>query len=182
MRDGADLDCLRWGTPPQRRILVVHAVPIDELVNGSLPIRKAGGAGEFDKQAGKAPHSPCLWGHLEDPFLGNSCHVGSNANPVVLEPTTGTTGPQPAEQTNLRQRWGDRFKQGGNLMGISNNALVNNSFGAPAAEGYGGLLSSLTDPLVNVNLGLPSAAGHNTAILKDTPKTARAAAAPEASE
>jgi len=33
--------------------------------------------------------------HLENPFLGSSCYIGSSSNPVRLNLTTGTTSPPP---------------------------------------------------------------------------------------
>ena len=114
--------------------------------------------------------------HLENPFLGSSCYIGSNAHPIVIELTTGTTSP-PLPNKPIKGNPGTLSVNGeGTIFTISNNALVNNSFGAPGAEGCGGLFSFLIDPIVNSKLGLPSAAGHNTAILKGTLKNAIAEA------
>jgi hypothetical protein len=114
--------------------------------------------------------------HLENPFLGSSCYIGSNAKPIELPLTTGTTSP-PAPNKPISGSPGEfEFKNGGNLIVIKNNSLVNNSYAAPEAEGCGGLLSFLIDPIINSKLGLPAAAGHNTAILKGTLQQASAAA------
>jgi hypothetical protein len=59
---------------------------------------------------------------------------------------------------------------------IKKNALVNNSFDAPGAQGCGGGFASLIDPLVNAKLGLPAGAGHDTAILNGTLKDTLSAA------
>ena len=57
----------------------------------------------------------------------------------------------------------------GQILKISNNSLVNNSFAAPGATGCGGfLVELLLDPIINAKLGLPAAAGNNTAILTGT--------------
>ena len=114
--------------------------------------------------------------HLENPLLGSSCYVGSNSAPVELPLTTGTTSP-PAPNSPISGSAGElEFNKSFSLLTIKNNALVNNSFAAPAAEGCGGLFSFLIDPLVDAKLGLPAAAGHNTAILKGTLKVASAEA------
>jgi hypothetical protein len=115
--------------------------------------------------------------HLENPFLGSSCYIGSNAHPVVIELTTGTTSPPPPN-TPITGSAGE-FE--GNppaetIATLKNNVLVNNSFAAPGATGCGGIFSFLIDPIVNSKLGVPSAAGHNTAILKGTLKAAIAEA------
>jgi hypothetical protein len=103
--------------------------------------------------------------HLENPFLGSNCYIGSNASPIVIGFTTGTTAPPPPN-TPITGKLGTlAFNGDESLLTVSNNSLVNNSFAAPKAEGCGGIFSFLIDPIVNSKLGLPSAAGHNTAIL-----------------
>ena len=114
--------------------------------------------------------------HLENPFLGSECYIGSNAHPVVIPFTTGTTSP-PAPNKPIKGSPGTfAFSEGGTILTISKNSLVNNSFAAPAASGCGGLFSFLIDPIVDGKLGLPAAAGHNTAVLNGTLKTAAAEA------
>jgi hypothetical protein len=113
---------------------------------------------------------------LSNPFLGESCYIGSNSHPVVMEFTTGTTSPPPPNKP-ISGKIGtfeeeDEFA----LIRLKNNSLVNNSFAAPGAEGCGGIFSFLIDPAVNAELGVPAAAGHNTAILNGTLETANAAA------
>jgi hypothetical protein len=112
--------------------------------------------------------------HLENPFLGEGCYVGSNAKPIVLELTTGTTSP-PAPNKPISGNPGKgKILEGGSIFEISENSLVNNSFAAPEAEGCGGIFSFLIDPIIDSELGVPSAAGHNTAILNGTLKQAAA--------
>ncbi len=114
--------------------------------------------------------------HLENPFLGSSCYIGSNAHPVVVEFTTGTTSP-PLPNKPITGSPGELvFTEEGRILTIKNNALVNNSFAAPSAEGCGGIFSFLIDPLINSKIGLPAAAGTNTAILKGSIKIALAEA------
>jgi hypothetical protein len=113
--------------------------------------------------------------HLENPLLGSSCYVGSNAKPVELPLTTGTTSP-PKPNEPIKGSAGELEVEEGAIIVLKNNELVNNSFAAPGAEGCGGIFSFLIDPLVDSKLGVPAAAGHNTAILKGTLKTASAEA------
>jgi hypothetical protein len=114
--------------------------------------------------------------HLENPFLGSSCYLGSNAHPVVIEFTTGTTAPPPPNKPITGAPGETSLNGPETILTIKNNSLVNNSFAAPGAEGCGGLFSFLVDPIVNSKLGLPSASGTNTAILKGTLQLAEAAA------
>ncbi|HEU5479866.1 MAG TPA: hypothetical protein VFU90_08550 [Candidatus Tumulicola sp.] len=114
--------------------------------------------------------------HLENPLLGSSCYVGSNAHPINIELTTGTTSP-PAPNKPITGSPGEiGFNEAETLITLKNNVLVNNSFPAPVAEGCGGLFAFLIDPIIDSRLGLPSAAGHNTAILRGTLKAATAEA------
>jgi hypothetical protein len=114
--------------------------------------------------------------HLENPFLGSSCYIGSNASPIVIEFTTGTTAPPEPNKPITGNPGTVSFNGAETILTISNNSLVNNSFAAPKAAGCGGIFSFLIDPLVNSKLGLPSAAGHNTAILKGKLQAASAEA------
>ena len=114
--------------------------------------------------------------HLENPFLGSSRYIGSNAHPVVINLTTGTTSPPPPNKPIKGSKGEVEINETFTILTLKNNALVNNSFAAPGSEGCGGLFSFLIDPIVNSKLGLPAAAGVNTAILKGTLKEANAPA------
>ena len=113
---------------------------------------------------------------LSNAFLGESCYVGSNAAPIVINFTTGTTAPplpnKPIKGTAGTFEANEEFT----LITLNGGKLVNNSFAAPGAEGCGGFLSFLIDPAVNSTLGIPAAAGHNTAVLEGKLSTANAAA------
>jgi hypothetical protein len=113
---------------------------------------------------------------LDNPLFGESCYVGSNAHPISLPLTTGTTSP-PEPNKPIKGKIGKvEFKDEFALTVVSENSLVNNSFAAPAAEGCGGIFSFLIDPIVDSSLGIPAGSGHNTAILNGTLKDANAAA------
>jgi len=114
--------------------------------------------------------------HLENPFLGSSCYIGSNAHPVVIELTTGTTSPPPPNKPIKGSIGEPVLGPGGSILTLKNNKLVNNSFAAPGVEGCGGVFSFLIDPIVDLKLGVPSTAGHNTAILTGTLSLANAEA------
>jgi hypothetical protein len=119
--------------------------------------------------------------HLENPFLGNSCYVGSKAHPVNVELTTGTTSP-PAPNKPITGSVGElEFKEEFTVVVIKKNSLVNNSFAAPEAEGCGsqilfGLFTGVIDKAVDSELELPSVAGNNTAILNGSLENAVAEA------
>jgi hypothetical protein len=98
-------------------------------------------------------------------LLGNTCYIGSESDPVVLNLTTGTTKP-PEPNKPIEGKVGEIVaKEEFQIVELLGGSLVENAFAAPAAKGCGGSLESLVDPLVDSLLGLPSSAGHNTAIL-----------------
>ncbi len=113
--------------------------------------------------------------HLENPLLGGKCYVGSNAAPIVLPLTTGTTSP-PLPNKPIKGSPGElAFNGEGTILTVNKNSLVNNSFAAPATNGCGEVFEFLVGPIINGVLGVPAAAGHNTAILNGTLKQAAAA-------
>jgi hypothetical protein len=113
---------------------------------------------------------------LSNVFLGSNCYIGSNSHPIILNLTTGATSPPPPNTSIHGSRGTFEFKDEGNLLVITNNSLVDNSYAAPEATGCGGIFSFLVDPAVDLKLGLPSAAGHNDAILNGKLEVAAAAA------
>jgi hypothetical protein len=105
--------------------------------------------------------------HLENPFLGKNCFVGSSSSPIIWKLTDGTTSP-PAPNTPITGAGGEgELLEKGRILKLKNNKLVDNAWSAPKAAGCGGILSFLVDPIINAQLGTTTA-GHNTAILKGT--------------
>jgi hypothetical protein len=103
---------------------------------------------------------------LGNTFLGSACYVGSEAHPIILNLTTGTTSP-PAPNKPISGATGTlELEAGGELARLTGGSLVDNAWAAPGASGCGGkLVEGIVDEAVNKELGLPAAAGHNTAIL-----------------
>jgi hypothetical protein len=113
--------------------------------------------------------------HLENPFLGKNCFVGSSTSPIIWNLTTGTTAP-PAPNTKISGKAGFiEFLEEGRIALTKESSLVDNAWSAPTAAGCGGILSFLVTPIINAQLG-STTAGHNTAILKNTLYIASAAA------
>lgn len=128
--------------------------------------------------------------HLRNPFLGDTCYIGSPAHPIVIQLQTGTTQPplpnQPISGSpgTLNFVFTDPVNYIGYLEedGLS---LVDNSFAVPGASGCGNValglpiltpvLETLVSAAVNLKVGLPSAGGKNTAILNGTSSIAAAA-------
>jgi len=114
---------------------------------------------------------------LGNPFLGNSCYIGSSSNPVRLNLTAGTTSPLPPNKPITGVPGTATESEGGSLLTINGQKLVDNAFAVPGANGCGGILFSwAVDPFVNEIVGIPSAAGTNTAILEGRLQLGEAAA------
>lgn len=116
--------------------------------------------------------------HLENPFLGPRCYVGSASTPVKLALTAGTTAPPPPNQPISGSVGNITTNPEATVVTAEGVRLVDNAFAVPAARGCGATL--LDRPLVtlavNLKTGLPSAAGRNEAILEGTNKVGDRAA------
>jgi hypothetical protein len=113
---------------------------------------------------------------LENPFLGKNCYVGSSGTPIWWELTAGTTNPPKPNGPITGESGEIEFLDGGRILKLIGNELVDNAWAAPAASGCGGILSFLVNPIINSQVGLASAAGKNTARLKNTVHISSAAA------
>jgi hypothetical protein len=110
-------------------------------------------------------------------LVGNSCYVGSNAHPIILNLTTGETSPKEPNKPIHGAAGELEILEGGALVRLSGGSLVDNAFAVEeGANGCGAPFSFLVDKLVNEILGVPSGAGHNTAILNGKLEEALAAA------
>jgi hypothetical protein len=105
--------------------------------------------------------------HLENPFLGSSCYVGSSSHPLIWNLTTGTTSPPEPFKPITGTSGLFEGKEEDEIIGVTGNELVDNTWTAPGATGCVEPISFLADPLLDLDLGVPSSAGENTAILKN---------------
>jgi hypothetical protein len=112
-------------------------------------------------EEGTALHMPVKI-HLENAILGSNCYLGSSAEPIVLNLTTGTSGA-------LKGSLGEIMFNGAfTLVDLTKVRLVDNTFSVPAANGCGGVLSTYFDPLVDSIFGTPAGVGENHAVLEGT--------------
>jgi hypothetical protein len=108
--------------------------------------------------------------HLKNTFLGNGCYIGSEAHPIQLNLTTGTSG-------KLKGKFGSTStikeeipgeEEPVRALNISGNSLVDNTFAVPVVEGCGEFLGikGFLNGVINGKIGLPSVAGNNAANLE----------------
>jgi hypothetical protein len=105
--------------------------------------------------------------HLENELLGPNCYIGSDAEPVVLKLTDGTTKPPPGVEPMSGKIGKNEGRDKGRLITFVDNTLVDNTFAVPAAKGCGtnALLEPVVTAAVNAAVGLPSEPGVSHAIL-----------------
>jgi hypothetical protein len=104
--------------------------------------------------------------HLENPFLGKNCFVGSESSPIIWKLTSGTTAPPGPNKAITGSAGKLEFLEEGRILELKAAKLVDNSWSAPKAAGCGGILSFLVTPIITAQLGTTTA-GNNTAILNN---------------
>jgi hypothetical protein len=97
--------------------------------------------------------------HLQNPFLGGKCYIGSASAPIVIALTTGSMPPLGVEP-EVSGRFGSLLTIGEILAAIG-DVVVDNAFAAPGAEGCGGPQSLVVDREIDERQALPAPAGHN---------------------
>jgi hypothetical protein len=105
--------------------------------------------------------------HLENEMLGPNCYVGSEADPILLHLTTGTTSPPAGTEPISGSKGEQPGKDKGKLLTFLGTSLVDNTFAVPAATGCGtnALLEPVITAAVNTAEGLPAEPGKSYAIL-----------------
>jgi hypothetical protein len=107
--------------------------------------------------------------HLENPFLGSGCYVGSEGEPIWWNLTTGETAPPPPNSPIHGVAGTPESLEEGGILRYTGTKLVDNAWSAPGAHGCGGpIVELLLDPIINATTGVPAAAGKNTSILNNT--------------
>ena len=106
--------------------------------------------------------------HLENPFLGSGCYVGSSGSPIIWNLTSGATNPPPPNKSIHGFSGLGEFEEE-EIFKLNGAELVDNAWSAPGASGCGGpIVELLLDPIINASVGVPAAAGLNTAQLQKT--------------
>jgi hypothetical protein len=97
---------------------------------------------------------------LINPLLGNNCYIGSDNNPVVINPSvTGTLGflpdPNPAKHPNT------------DVLAVTGATATDTTFSAPGVTGCGpgGSANIAVDEAIDAANGLPAASGVNSLTL-----------------
>ena len=106
--------------------------------------------------------------HLENPFLGPSCYIGSSSSPITWNLSTGVTTPPKPTKPISGTVGAVEFLEEGRVIETKGSSLVDNAWAIPVASGCGGFLSFLINPIANTAAGLPAAAGTSVATLENS--------------
>ncbi|TDV41395.1 hypothetical protein [Actinophytocola oryzae] len=130
-------------------------------------IQSAGAPTDFNLANGVGVGQPILTLpvkiKLDNPFLGSTCYIGSNSNPIVLKPANLTKPTGRVVRFNADGTPSATGEQG--YLSVSGAAQGDSTFAVPRSNGCGllGILSGAVD----LKQGLPSAAGANNLVLND---------------
>ncbi|MFF8596440.1 hypothetical protein ACF061_34420 [Streptomyces sp. NPDC015220] len=164
----------------------------DQITNSTLnkitaTVESVGAPSDFDQSAGVLTDQPIVSLpvriHLQNPFLGSNCYIGTKSSPIVLRPKNLT---YPEFGLSFFKGDGTVTDDGEmSRIDLTGSAQNDSSFAVPGASGCGLGLLGLIDAAVNAKTGLPSAAGKNSLTLNDTRTylaglTAPGTAAPDA--
>ncbi|MFC5804626.1 hypothetical protein [Streptomyces formicae] len=100
--------------------------------------------------------------HLENPFLGDNCYIGTASSPLVLRPRNVTA---PTLAVQRFDADGTPDATGGTMLrfALTGGAQGDSAFSVPGATGCG--LAGILNGAVNLKTGLPSGAGNNALTL-----------------
>ena len=125
----------------------------------SVEVQLAGPITNFSPLA-ETPFTLPVKVKLGNPLLGGRCYIGSDSDPIVLNPMFNPLGtlsfesdPDPTRFPNVA------------VLAISGSTLTEDTFSVPAATGCGP--GGVANAAINATLGLPAPSGNNHLVLND---------------
>jgi hypothetical protein len=108
---------------------------------------------------------------LQNPALGPSCFIGSDQDPIVLQPVNTDLSQAQIHQATLLEPFDPNgvFNLVGPLASLVSTGAVqgDDTFAVPGANGCGPNGDGSLDAVVNAVVGLPSPSGNNHLVLQD---------------
>jgi hypothetical protein len=102
---------------------------------------------------------------LGNEVLGEECYIGSDAEPIVLHLTSGTTAPPSSTEAISGSLSLPQGEEKGKIVAVEHATLVDNDFSVPGATGCGGALSGVVDLVVDADVGIPASPGQSKAVM-----------------
>lgn len=134
-----------------------------ELAGSTAPTGLKLNIGAFLSEEGTALVVPTQV-KLSNPFLGPTCYVGSNNNPIIVNTLTGTTSPPEGIEPIKGHPGTLSTTEEGEILVVSGARLVDNTFAVPGVTACG--KEGGADAAIDAGAGLPSPAGHNSVVLE----------------
>lgn len=108
--------------------------------------------------------------HLQHPFLGSNCYIGSDQDPIVLRPQNAVAGTPSGNYYRLDGTPAAYPEGVLNRLDVVGATQVDDSFTVPRASGCGfgdPFTAAAINSIINAKIGLPAAAGRNHLQLDD---------------
>ncbi|MDP5316556.1 hypothetical protein P8A21_34930 [Streptomyces poriferorum] len=143
----------------------------NQITNGTLnkvtaTVESAGAPKDFDLVAGLSSGpivSLPIRIHLENPFLGSGCYLGSSSNPIVLHPGNLS---QPELGVTLFDPNGATNPEGSLIQfALTGASQGDSTFSVPKSSGCG--LGGLLNGVLDLKTGLPAGSGKNNLVLNN---------------
>lgn len=155
-------------------LAVCNLITDNSLNEVTATVEDAGPPTDFNFTAGTELGVPLMTlpikVHLENPLLGDTCYVGTDADPIILRPATidltGSTldvvrvKPDGTLATNHDLSDGDLSE-----VKLTGGTQADTTFAVPGATGCGA--NGVLDTAINQKTGLPSPSGNNSVVLSD---------------
>jgi hypothetical protein len=137
-----------------------------ELNRVTATVEPAGAPSNFNRAAALTVGQPIITlpvkVRLQNPLLAPTCYIGSDSDPIVLQPRNTT---QPSLSIAIGDFDGTPNPAGplARISGVSTQG--DDTFAVPGATGCG--LLGLVDTAINAQQGLPSPSGNNSLVLNN---------------
>jgi hypothetical protein len=99
-------------------------------------------------------------------LLGEECYVGSEAEPIVQNLTSGETHPPEGFSPITGQVGQLEFNEAFTYVTVKKNLVVDNTYPVPVSKGCGGVNEEIIGPAINELFGLPAPAGESVTSIK----------------
>jgi hypothetical protein len=147
---------------------ICDGITDSQLNTVTAVVESAGTPSNFSLEAGLSSGEPIVTVpvmiHLENPLLGPDCYIGSNSDPILLQPENATT---PAVQVEEFDANGTPDATNGVMDAIfsTGGTQEDDTAAVPGASGCG--LLGILNLAVDLKEGLPSASGNNSLVLNN---------------